>query len=180
MLEVFATYSFFYLSKGFPRTSGWQILQQIFYLAFFFISKRVCGIPQYRLVLSLLKSSYRYWLLHSPDHSQECCLVYLTFWLSAANTAPLLAVFFYDRLSSLDHFEGCYSLSQSIFFNLFTVFMQVTICNYISRIFLTKSHFSYEFSPNSDRFRVFVLLSPILINLLMCPGREIKTLNFSR
>lgn len=178
MLKVFAIYPFFYLSKGFPRTSGWRILQQIFYLAFFFISKE-----------SVASLSFVWFYLYSRvlTDTEYCTLqiivrnaVSYTWYFDCLRLILLLIWLGFFTMSSLDHFEGCYSLPQSIFFKLFTVFMQVTIYNYFSRIFLTKSHFSYEFSPNSDRFRVFVLLSPILINLLMCPRREIKTLNFSR
>ena len=77
----------------------------------------------------------------------------------------------------LDQFKVC--------FNLFTEFMQVSFKNNFSfdlrsGIFWTKSHLSNEFSADSNRFRMFVLLWPILINRLECPRREIRISNFSR
>ena len=46
-----------------------------------------------------LQSSYRYWLLHSPDYYQECCLVNLIFlYCVYGYTALFLAAFFQDKL----------------------------------------------------------------------------------
>ena len=49
-----------------------------------------------------------------------------------------------------------------------------------SSIFWTKTDFFNEFNTDSGKFKIFVLLSPNLNNLLKCPRREMKILKFSR
>ena len=49
-----------------------------------------------------------------------------------------------------------------------------------SRVFRTTSDFFNEFNADLDKFKIFLLLSPILNNLLTCPRREMKILKFNR
>ena len=71
---------------------------------------------------------------------------------------------------SLPQFGSCFlSLSQSLCKSAL-----MTTFPLRSRIFWIKSDFFNEFNADSDKFKIFVLLSPILNNLLKCPRREMK------
>ena len=80
---------------------------------------------------------------------------------------------------SLPKFGSCF-LSLSVFSQSLCKSALMTTFPLRSRIFWIKSHFFNEFNADSDKFKIFVLLSPILNNLLKCRRREMKILKFNR
>ena len=98
--EVFATYPFFISQYCFRRHPVGQ-----FYNNSFILLSSICRKSLWQPSIlfgsfsTQLQSSYRYWLLHSPDYYQECCLVNLIFlYCVYGYTALFLAAFFQDKL----------------------------------------------------------------------------------
>ena len=134
---------------------------------------------------------YKCLLLCSQDRYQEWCLVCLIFHIfSSAILLPLCLIFFkvnylvlqfavnifFYCYITLEFLILCHNLVHAFckFFNFFTEFMQIKSKNKI------KSDCFNEFNADSDKFKIFALLSPILKNIPKCPRREMKILKFRR
>ena len=116
--------------------------------------------------------------------------------VSAATLLLLLLIFFkilssYLRLTSptLSISLWSFLLSATIWFMLsvsLSIFLQsscrsasMTTFPLRSRIFWTNPDFFNEFNADFDKFKIFLLLSPVLNNPLKCARREMKILKFS-
>ena len=71
------------------------------------------------------------------------------------------------------------SVSLSIFLQSSCRSASMTTFPLRSRIFWTNSDFFNEFNVDFDKFKIFLLLSPVLYNPLKCQRREMKILKFS-
>ena len=131
------------------------------------------------------------------DLYQECCLVFMIFSRCFCGyIAPPSSDFFKILSSKLRLTSPTISislwrflLSATIWFTLsvsLSIFLQsscrsasMTTFPLRSRIFWTNSDFFNEFNVDFDKFKIFLLLSPVLYNPLKCQRREMKILKFS-
>ena len=162
------------------------------YLALrYFLRVGVCGSLKYPLDLSPLQSLYKYLSLCSQDQYQKWCLAWYVWYFHVASAAILLPIclFFFFKINylglqfSVNIFYYCYITLEFLILhhNLVHAFCKsfnfsqslcksasMTTFPLRSMIFWIKSYFFNEFNADSDKFKIFVLLSPILSNLLKC------------